>query len=246
MSPGFRLFLAVLALWGFPTAYAQDVQVSRTNKTIQVTASTTLRVESEIARLHFGVKNFGATQQSAIDQNVEAADKITKAIIDRGVPKDSIETETIRIDRTRDTEYGANMKNVPEFVAVQEWTVSVSVAGAEQVLQLVIRAGANIVQQVEWVVSDPEGLSSKASTVALQKTRATAEQMAKQMNAKLGELLYISNSEPERFSRFDRGAGGGGMAYKLAAPPPPPPLPLHLFPAKVEQSATVTAVFAIE
>jgi hypothetical protein len=70
--------------------------------------------------------------------------------------------------------------------------------------------------------------------------------MAKQMNAKLGELLYISNSEPERFSRFDRGAGGGGMAYKLAAPPPPPPLPLHLFPAKVEQSATVTAVFAIE
>lgn len=226
-------------------AQAQDIQVNRSNKTIQVTASTTLHVEPEIAQLRFGFKNYAATQQAAIDQNVQAANKITKALLDSGVPKDAIETETIRIDRSRDTEYGTGKANVPEFVTVQEWKVNVPVAKAEDGLRIAIRSGANMVPDVEWIVRDPEELSAKASSDAWQKARTLAEQMAKQMGAKLGDLLYVSNSEPERFSRFDR-RGGGGMAYKLAPPPPPPPLPLHLFPVKVEQSATVTAVFAIE
>lgn len=238
------LCLAAFVLCGLSCAQAQDVQVSRSNKTIQVTASTTLRVEPEIAQLRFGYKNYGATQQAAIDQNVQAANKITKALLDSGVPKEAIETETISIDRTRDAENGTSRDNVPEFVAVQGWKVDLPNGEAERGLELVIRAGANIVQEVEWLVRNPDELSTKASSDALQRARILADQMAKQMGAKLGDLLYISNSEPNRFSRFDRRAGGGGMV--LAPPPPPPPLPLHLFPVKVEQTATVTAVFAIE
>ncbi len=241
------LCLSTFALYGLSCAQAQDVQVNRANKTIQVTASTTLRVDPEIAQLRFGFKNYAATQQAAIDQNVQAANKITKALLGSGVPKEAIETETISIDRTRDTQYGSGRSNVPEFVAVQEWKVDLPVADAEKGLELVIRAGANMVQEVEWIVRNPEELSAKASGDAVQKARILAEQMAKQMGAKLGDLLYISNSEPERWSRFGRPVGGDlAMAPKLAAPPPPPPLPLHLFPVKVEQSATVTAVFAIE
>ncbi len=247
MTTRIGLCLATSVLCGLTCAQAQDVQVSRTNKTIQVTASTTLRVEPEIAQLRFGFKNYAATQQAAIDQNVQAANKITKAMLDRGIPKEAIETETISIDRTRDTEYGAGKANVPEFVAVQEWKVDLPVGEAEKGLEIVIRAGANLVQDVEWIVRDTEGLSAKASSDAVQRARTLAEQMAKQMGAKLGDLLYISNSEPDRWSRFGRPVGGDlAMAAKLAPPPPPPPLPLHLFAAKVEQSATVTAVFAIE
>jgi uncharacterized protein YggE len=238
--------LASSVLCGLSCAQAQDVQVNRSNKTIQVTASTTLHVEPEVAQLRFGFKNYAATQQAAIDQNVQAANKITKALLDGGIPKEAIETETISIDRTRDTQYGTGRGNVPEFVAVQEWKVGLPVGEAENGLKLAIRAGANMVQEVEWIVRDPEELSAKANGDAVQKARTLAEQMAKQMGYKLGDLLYISNSEPVRYSRFNRRDGGGEVAYKLVPPPPPPPLPLHLFPAKVEQSATVTAVFAIE
>jgi uncharacterized protein YggE len=239
------LCFATSVLFGLSCAHAQDVQVSRSNKTIQVTASATLHVDPEIAQLRFGFKNYAATQQSAIDQNVQAANKITKALLDSGVPKEAIETETIRIDRSRDTEYGTGKANMPEFVAVQEWKVDVPVAKAEDGLKIAIRSGANMVQDVEWVVSNPEELSAKASSDVVQKARALADQMAKQVGSKLGDLLYMSNSEPERVSTFHR-RGGGDMAFKLAPPPPPPPLPLHLFPVKVEQGATVTAVFAIE
>lgn len=239
------LCLATSVLCGLSCAQAQDVQVSRSNKTIQVTASTILRVEPEIAQLRFGFKNYAATQQAAIDQNVQAANKITQALLDSGVPKEAIETETIRIDRSRDTDCGAGQGNISEFVALQGWKVDLPVGEAERGLELVIRTGANMVQEVEWIVRNPEELSAKASSDAVQKARTLAEQIAKQMGAKLGDLLYISNSEPERWSRFGRPVGGDvDMARKLAAPPPP--LPLHLFPVKVEQNATVTAVFAIK
>jgi uncharacterized protein YggE len=237
---------AIFVLCGLFGTRAQDVQVSRTNKTIQVTGSTTLRVDPELAELRFGFKNYGATQQAAIDQNVQAANKITKALLDSGVPKEAIETETISIDRTRDTQYGTGRSNLPEFVAVQQWKVDLPVSESEKGLELVIRAGANMVQEVDWIVKDPDSLSAKASGDAVQKARTLAEQMAKEMGAKLGDLLYISNSEPENFSRSARRGAGAGMAFKMVPPPPPPPLPLHLFPVKVEQSATVTAVFAIE
>ncbi len=238
--------VASFSLMVVSSANAQVVQVNRTNKTVEVSASTALRVEPEIAQLRIGYKNYAATQQAAIEQNVQASNKITKSLLEISIPKDAIETETIRIDRTRDTEYAPNKATPAEFVAVQEWTVIVPVSEAEKALEIAIHSGANMVQEVTWAVNRPEELMAKANIEAIQKARTMADQMVKQMGAKLGDLLYVSNTQAEDSSRNFRRAGGGGFAYKLAAPPPPPPLPIHLFAAKVEQTATVTAVFAMD
>lgn len=238
--------VASFSLLVVSSAHAQVVQVNRTNKTVEVSASTTMRVEPEIAQLRIGYKNYSATQQAAIEQNVQASNKITKSLLQIGIPKDAIETETIRIDRTRDTEYAPNKATPAEFVAVQEWTVIVPVSEAEKALEIAIHSGANMVQEVTWAVNRPEELMAKANIEAIQKARTIADQMVKQMGAKLGDLLYVSNTQAEDYSRNFRRAGGGAFASKLAAPPPPPPLPIHLFAARVEQTATVTAVFAMD
>jgi uncharacterized protein len=238
--------VASLSLSVVSSAHAQVVQVNRANKTVEVSASATLRVEPEIAQLRVGYKNYAATQQAAIEQNVQASNKITKSLLEISIPKDAIETETIRIDRTRDTEYTPNKATVAEFVAVQEWTVIVPVSEAEKTLEMAIHSGANMVQEVTWAVNSPEELMAKANSEAIRKARTMADQMVKQMGAKLGDLLYVSNTQPEDSSRNFRRAGGGVFAHALPAPPPPPPLPIHLFAAKVEQTATVTAVFAMD
>ncbi len=165
--------LAFLSL-AISNSSAQDVQVSRTNKTIEVTASTALKVDPEMARLRFGFKNYGATQQTAIDENVQSVNKFTKALQDGGVPKVAIETETIKIGRFRDAEYGVEKTTVPEFIAVQEWTVITPVSEADKALQTAIRAGANMVQEVEWIVNNPEELCAKAISSALQRARLIA------------------------------------------------------------------------
>jgi uncharacterized protein YggE len=236
--------VASLSLSVVSSAHAQVVQVNRANKTIEVSASATLRVEPELAQLRIGYKNYAATQQAAIEENVQASNRITRSLLEISIPKDAIETETIRVDRTRDTEYVPDKATAAEFVAVQEWIVIVPVSEAEKALAMAIRSGANMVQEVTWAVNRPEELMAKANSEAIQKARTIADQMAKQMSAKLGDLLYMSNTQPEDSSRNFR--RDRVFAHALPAPPPPPPLPIRLFAAKVEQTATVTAVFAID
>jgi hypothetical protein len=61
---------------------------------------------------------------------------------------------------------------------------------------MALRAGANVLESLDWNVADPKALQAKAGAAALEKAKAIAEQMAKGLNAKLGDLVYASNRAP--------------------------------------------------
>ena len=103
---------------------------------------------------------------------------------------------------------------------------------------MALRAGANVLEALDWNVSDPDALQAKAGSAALGKAKTIAEQMAKGLNAKLGDLVYASNEAPASEIGYSPG--------EMPAPPPPPPPQLVLYPKKVKSDATVYAVFALE
>jgi uncharacterized protein len=105
-----------------------------------------------------------------------------------------------------------------------------------------LRAGANVLEALDWNVSDPNELQAKAGSAALAKAKTIAEQMAKGLTAKLGDLVYASNQAPVS----EYGGSLGKAPAVMAPPPPPPPAQLVLYPKKVKSDATVYAVFAIE
>lgn len=114
------------------------------------------------------------------------------------------------------------------------------VADAQSVLDVAVRAGANELSDVTWDVKNPDALSVRATAAALDKARGLAQQIVTGLGAKLGELLYASNT-----TAIQR---AGTVAEMVAPPPPPPPgVPqLKLFPQKVVRDATVNAIFAVE
>ena len=137
------------------------------------------------------------------------------------------------------------MKANRVFEASQAWSVNVPVVQAQMIVALAVQSGANHVGDVDWDVLDPVALQAKASGAALAKARLVAEQMAKGLGAKLGELVYASNRAP--MNRALRGLiNTESAAISPMAPPSPPPPQLKLFPQKVKSEATVYAVFAIE
>ena len=103
-------------------------------------------------------------------------------------------------------------------------------ARAEEIINLYMQNARQAVAAGEF----------EAAAKALQHAHAVADQMAKGLNAHLGALLYASNQQPQSPVLYDR------VASMMAPPPPPPPVPLAINPQKIEQSATVYAVFAIE
>jgi len=241
----FLLFaITVIAITG--SLLAQDIQVNRQNKTIAVTADESTTADAEIAVLAIGYHNYGLTQDAAFKENVRAAERVTNALLDAKVPKANIETEKLRLTRTEvDEKWTADMKKERQFVAEQSWHVTVSASEAQAVVDLAVRAGANEVDDVEWNVADPLALQAKVGGAALAKAKTIADQMAKGLGTKLGELVYASNRAP--VAKMYRGMETvtvevQGTRAEMTAKQPK----LTLFPQKVKSDATVYAVFSIE
>jgi len=239
----FLLFtIAAVAITG--SLAAQDIQVNRQNKTISVTADESATADAEVAVLAIGYHNYGPTQDAAFQENVRAAERITKALLDAKVPKASIETEKLRLARTDiDENWTPDMKRERQFTAEQSWHVTVSASEAQNVVDLAVKAGANDVNDVEWNVTDPVALQAKAGGAALAKAKSIADQMAKGLGTKLGELVYASNRAP--VAKMYRSMEAVTLFASLASGAEKQPK-LILFPRKVKSDATVYAVFSIE
>jgi uncharacterized protein len=227
------------------TLLAQDIQVNRQNKTIAVTAEESITADAEVAVLAIGYHNYAPSQDVAFQDNVRASNRITDALLAAGVPKANIETGKLRLNLAEpDETWTSEMKRERKFEAQQSWTITLPVAQAQTVVDLAVQSGANEVEDVEWNVADVLALQAKVSGAALAKARAIADQMAKGLGAKLGELVYASNRAPvPKFLRITGARDTYATTVHALADKKPQ---LTLFPEKVKSDATVYAVFGIE
>lgn len=224
--------------------FGQQILVNRQNKTIAITAEDSVSVDPEVATITVGYQNYAATKDAAYEKNIRVSNEVTKALLNGGVPKSALETESMRLEcAERDEKWTAEEKKERQFQASQSWTIHVPANRAQAVVDMALRAGANALEALDWNVSDPRALQAKAGAAALAKAKTIAEQMAKGLNAKLGDLVYASNRAP-----IPVFAGGLETTETSVTPAPPPPPPPHLvlYPKKVKSDATVYAVFAIE
>jgi hypothetical protein len=210
---------------GLLPVFGQQIIVNRQNKTIAITADDSVTVDPEVATITVGYQNYASTKDAAYEENIRVANEGTKALLNGGVPKFALETESVKLERAeRDQKWTAEEKNARQFQASQSWTIHVTADRAQAVVDVALRAGANVLEALDWNVSDPKALQAKAGAAALAKAKTIAEQMAKGLNTKLGDLVYASNRAPIP-------AFGGYLetaeASVMPAPPPPPHLVLY-------------------
>jgi len=235
------IFLSVICL-------SQEIQVNRQNKTIAVTADESVTADAEVAVISIGYRNYGPTQEAAFQDNVRAAERITQVLLQAKIDAANIETEKLRLGYADiDEKWTEQVKKERRFEAQQSWRVTVSASQAQAVVDLAEQAGANEINDAEWNVADPVALQAKASGAALAKARSIAEQMAKGLGTKIGELVYASNRAPEVRFGFNSRNFAQAVSFSTASVGNQAPQPkLKLFPKKVKSEATVHAVFAIE
>lgn len=241
MRGRFLLALCFLVL-AFTSAQAQTLQVNRENRTISVTVSGQAKVDAELAYVSVGYSNYGPDQERAFQDNVTVANQVSEALLKAGVPSENIETQSVGLESVYDEDWPEQWKKERRYRARQRWIVVVPVEQAQTVVGVATASGANEVEDVRWAVRDEAALKAKAYSAALGMARTLAAQMAKEMDTKLGALLYASNTRP--VTTFFGGLAGGAMSGTLGKRTMEPKL--RLFPQKVEEEATVYATFAIE
>ncbi len=233
-------------LFGFASIQAiqaQTVKVDKNNRTIAVTASDKATTDADLAVVHIGFQLYGPDQSTTYADGSKASNAIIDALKKAGVPDKAIESENQNLQRVNyhDPQESELDRAKKQFVLNQSWTVKTRPDDAAKVLNLAVQSGANQSGQIDWQYQDMNGLQAKAAASALAKAQAIAQQMAQGLNVKLAGLIYASNQAPE--SPIQRvimasAASAATIDKKIA--------PLAIRPQRVEESATVYAVFAIE
>ena len=243
MKTGLSLIAILSFLIVAPVALAQGIQVSRENRTVAVTATATFEADPEYAIIHVGYRSFGATKDAAYDENTRAAAKIIDALLASGLKKTNIETDEVVLFQpdSEDRDRTDKERKDRQFEALQSWSISVPTADAQAMVDRAVAAGANDLQNVSWVVSNPAALDAKASALALDEARDLAAQMAQKFGGKVGQLLFVSNTQPGTIGWF----GNGGWERSVTVTGSRVPN-LRLFPEKVRREVTVYAAFALE
>jgi uncharacterized protein len=234
------LLLAAVAL----TSHAQQIVVSKENRTIAVTTSADANAPADTVTVQIGFVAYGADQDSAYAQGSKISNGITAALKAAGVPEDAIQSESQSISPVQqytNQDWTPAEKAERKFQVQQGWSVKTAAANGAKVLDVAVKAGANQSGQMTWGVADQDALQAKAAKLALDRARQIAQQMATGLSATLGPLVYASNEAPAR------GPQPLMMSRAMAAAPAAKEVePLSVSAPKVTASATVYAVFSIQ
>ena len=191
---------------------AQSVQVSPQNRTIEIAANSSIEVTADQVTITVGYHNYGSTHDAAFAEE-EDLKNMTPA-----------------------------ERREKQFEVDQSWRVTQNIEVAAKLLDIAVNSGANDVSDPEWSLADPDAADARAYASALEKARATAEQMAKSFGGKVGALLYASNeSKPSHFTSMETVEVTGVVEKNHSARPD-----TKLLPQKIEKTGYVRAIFALE
>lgn len=220
----------------------QGIVVSKENRTIAITATDSVIAMADVATVHVGFIVYGLDHDSTYAAGSTISNAVMGALKGAGIPADEIESEAQNLTEVQPYQ----LNQLPEvekarrkWVLAQSWNVRTNAADAARVLDIAVKAGANQSGQIDWSLKDENAAEAQAAAKALQRARSVAEAMARGLNVKLGVLIFASNqtqAEPVRPLAF--------MGAKAQAAAPTQPLAIN--PRRIEKSATVYAVFAIE
>jgi uncharacterized protein YggE len=238
------LYLSAIALAAAApiAATAQTIQVNKDNRTIAITTSDQAEATTDVAVITVGFTTYGADQDSTYADGSRISNAIMKALHDGGIKSDAIESANQNLSPIDDNDKPRYTKGI-RFGFSQSWRVTVPAKDAADVLHVAITAGANDSGGIQWKLANEDALEGEAAQKALLHAQQIAARMAKGLNAKLGPLVYASNQTPP--TTFFNGRVLNTMSASMSANKINLK-PLAITPEKIEKSATVYAVFAIE
>jgi uncharacterized protein len=227
-------------------SHAQQIVVSKDNRTIAVTTSADATADADTVTVQIGFIVYGEDQDSAYALGSKTSNAIAAALKAASIPQDAIQSESQSIAPVQqfgNQDWTPAEKAERKFEVQQSWSVKTAAANGAKVLDVAVKAGANQSGQMTWSVADQDALQAKAAKLALDRARQIAQQMAAGLNATLGPLVYASNEAPARPGPFPM-----LRAQAMAAPPMAAKevQPLSVSAPKVTASATVYAVFSIQ
>jgi len=202
--------------------------------------SAEVRVSPDLAEVRLGVETEAPTATQAREVNAARANEVVSALKAVGIPEKAIQTSAFQIYPIRRFEDETPRRGEPPIIG---YRVTNIVGVRTDKLDLVpgiiddsVRAGANRVDSVNFILKDDAAPRQKALRMAVADARQNAREMAKELGV---TLIRVQSVQQGGVGVTPPPAMFRGLAMEAAAPTP-------IFPGEVTVSASVTLAYLIQ
>jgi uncharacterized protein len=202
---------------------AQQAQATSTPRSVIVSGTGKVYLTPDIAYVTIGVHTEGKDAGQAVTSNNTKSKAVSDALKALGVDPKDIQTTNFSIYPQQ--QYDPQGKATGEIIYMVDNSVMVTVRDLSKigdVLDAVVKAGANSISGIQYDVADREKALAQARSLAVADAQNQANQLAKAAGVTLGEVVTINSSSTTPTPMYDvKGIGGGGAAVAAAAPTVP-------------------------
>src|SRR2546428_7227251 len=126
-----RCFTILLVVFVPRCANAQVLRIgSDSRRTIEATTAEKISVPADSAIVKIGFNHIADTKDAAYNETVRLGAKIIKALIDAGISKEEIQTETLNVGREEEPSRNISSSPKMRYSAEQQWRIHVVAADA--------------------------------------------------------------------------------------------------------------------
>ncbi len=162
-------------------------------RSITVVGEGVVNIEPDVARANIGVEVLRPSVEEAAAENAAIVDELLATLASLGIPDEDIQTSAYNVYAERFGPDGPVSDEQTQYRVSN--TVTVIIRDLEQVgevLDASIRAGANNIYGVEFLLDDATEVRSQARALAVENGRATAEELAELNGVQVGSIISIS------------------------------------------------------
>lgn len=233
--------IAILATVGAAAAQGStEATTGAVTRTISVNGTGKVYLNPDIAYVTIGVHTENKDAAQAVAQNNAQSVKVKEALTGMGVDAKDIQTSNFSIYPQQ--QYDQTGKPTGEINYVVDNQLYVTVRDLETIgdlLDTVVKAGANSIYGIQFDVADRSKAQSEARKLAVADAQAQAEELADAAGVTLGPVQTISTASIQTpVPLYEKGMGGGAA---VAAPSTVP-----VSAGQMVLQADVYMVFAIQ
>ncbi len=196
-----------------PSAAADEAP----KRTLSLSATGTVKAAPDEVDISTGVTSDAPTAHEALDKNSAAMARVVAALKDDGIEPKDIQTTNFSVQPLyEERKEGQTTQRIIGYRVNNAVRVSVHDIGKlGEVLDKVVKLGANDIGAIEFSLSEPEALKDEARKLAMANAIANAKLYAEAAGVELGPVLTISEDEGSYQPRY---AAPAAMEMSKAVP----------------------------
>lgn len=218
MSKKINLMIVFVLLAGLLSACGLQNANDEQPRQLNISGTGEVYLVPDIAYVYIGTRSEAAEVGDALSENNKQAQNIANVLIDLGVDQKDIQTTAFNVYPVQNySPEGEPMET--RFVV--ENTVFIKVRELQrlgELLDVVVRNGANQINGISFNVEDREQAEADARRLAVIDAKQKAEELAESAGVSLGELVNLSAYSYGNPQPMYEGKGGGYAADMSAAP----------------------------